>query len=261
MACRRTRNSGSVARTSLSVTLALVLGALATACRGSGGEAPEAKELRLALEARGFAAVARTPFEACHERRLSCACTEKLASYALDAGLPHAAADFLARADATCAAELGVRGLMAEALAYSDRFDDAERKAASVLEALPNEKHALLARARMAFARGNSSEAFVLAERASLAGRGAPAELLRGEIGERLGRYREAREAYLKAVASPVSGREARFRLALLTARAGARAEAEHHLQKLTALGGVEESRMKHARSVVAASGPSPSTP
>jgi hypothetical protein len=99
----------------------------------------------------------------------------------------------------------------------------------------------------------------VHAERASTAGRGAPAELLRGEIGERLGRYRDAREAYLRAVASPLSGREARFRLALLTARAGARAEAEHHLRKLTALGGVEEARMQHARSLVAASAPAPS--
>jgi tetratricopeptide (TPR) repeat protein len=245
----------------MGVRLTLVLGAFAVACRGSGGEAPETKELRLALEARGFTAVVRAEFEACNQRPLTCACTERLATCALDAGLPHATADFLARADATCAAELGVRGLTAEALAYSDRFDDAERKAASVLEALPNEKHALLARARTAFARGSSNESFVLAERASVAGRGAPAELLRGEIGERLGRYREAREAYLRAVASPVSGREARFRLALLTARAGARAEAEHHLQKLTALGGVEESRMKHARRVVAASEPSPSTP
>jgi tetratricopeptide (TPR) repeat protein len=239
--------------------LALALAAVAVSCRGSGGGALHAKELRLALEARGFAAQARAEFEACSQSSLSCPCTQKLATLALDAGLPRAASDFLARADATCAAELGVRALMAEALAYSDRPDDAEQKAASVLEALPEEKHALLARARTAFARGSMGESFVLAERASTAGRGAPAELLRGEIGERLGRYRDAREAYLRAVASPLSGREARFRLALLTARAGARAEAEHHLQKLTALGGVEEARMQHARSLVAASAPAPS--
>jgi tetratricopeptide (TPR) repeat protein len=237
--------------------MALALALLGVACRGD--DAPQTKELRLALEARGFAALARSEFEACNQRSLSCACMERLATCALDAGLPRAAADFLVRAEATCTTELRVRGLTAEALAYSDRIDDAEQKAASVLEALPDEKHALLAKARVAFARGSLGESYVLAERAGSAGRGAPAELLRGEIGERLGRYRETREAYLKAVASPLVAREARFRLALLTARAGARAEAEHHLQKLTALGGVEETRMKHARSVVAASAPSAS--
>jgi tetratricopeptide (TPR) repeat protein len=235
---------------------ALALGALLVSCRGPGA-APQVKELQVALEARGFAAETRAAFDACGKTSLSCACTERLATVALDAGLPRATADFLERAEPSCAAELGVRGLVAEALAYSDRLEDAERKAASVLEARPEEKHALLARARAAFLRGALGEAFALVERAS--GRGAPADLLRGEIAQGLGRYRDAREAYLKAVASPLAAREARFRLALMTARAGARAEAEHHLAKLTTLGGVEEARMKQLRSAVAAAAPSPS--
>jgi tetratricopeptide (TPR) repeat protein len=51
-------------------------------------------------------------------------------------------------------------------------------------------------------------------------------------VGDRLGRYNEAREGYLKALRLHPGLREARFNLALLTLRQGARDEAAHHARK-----------------------------
>jgi tetratricopeptide (TPR) repeat protein len=137
----------------------------------------------------------------------------------------------------------------------------------AVLATSHDEPHAAFARA---WAMGDGPEAIALAERAVKAGRGLPALILLGSmrmragdlerarvafdaaareapkdpravfdaavIAQRQGRYHDAREGYLRALAIDPKMADARYNLVVLTRAGNADGEARHHLHELEAI-------------------------
>lgn len=161
------------------------------------------------------------------------------------------------------------QGARAEALVGSGQADVGLGVAATALGRSPGEPHANFAKAWALSAAGFSPQALAAAEAAVKGGRGVPALLLLGtlrskggdnggardaiEQASRLapdnprvaydigvvaqaeGHYREAREAYLHALALDPKMADARYNLVVLTHSAKADDEARHHLDELAA--------------------------
>ncbi|MBI5513982.1 MAG: tetratricopeptide repeat protein [Deltaproteobacteria bacterium] len=159
-----------------------------------------------------------------------------------------------------------VKVLRAGALARQHPLPSGALAAAREAVALaPSDPHAWVALALTEESLGHAPEALTAARRAVALGAGSAARMLQarlaartgdlsqvraattaapsrdeagalhglGLLAERQGRYNDAREAFLRALAASPGGREPRMHLARLTASAGARDEALHHLEVL----------------------------
>lgn len=205
---------------------------------------------------------ARRARDTCHNPDSS-QCRSVLVPLALDLGLYDAALEALDSAAGPCSECDGMR---AEALAGAGQIEPARQSARRARAARVDDRYAALALA-MAERPGNRRAALEQAKRALLFGRGAPAQVLLAELHLELGQleaaeqelgavieadaqnararlivariadtrdhYRDAREGYFRALELRPDFVEARYRLAKLVYRAGARDEARHHLEKL----------------------------
>lgn len=217
------------------------------------------------LEALAWRKDAESVRRACREPASSCQCVQVAAETALGRDLGQDALEQLDRAPPGCA----LRGLLAEALARSSRFSEAERESKRVLQADPQDPHATYAIAHAHLLRGKPEDARREGQRALSLGRGRPALLLLGLLAyregrlpealgffekmlaldpkdfeahynlgavyHRLDRYRLARESYLAALKLQPRFADARYNMVLLTHQAGASEEAKHHLRKFAA--------------------------
>jgi tetratricopeptide (TPR) repeat protein len=169
--------------------------------------------------------------------------------------------------DNSCKEDAVIDGMRAEALARSNKADQALKAARAVRKTAPDEKHAAYAMAHAFWSKGDIDKTRKHAERAVKQGRGAPAHLLLGLVAIRrndlpqaksefdamlridpndvmarfnlafvdqeMDRYRHAREGYLAVLRLDPRHLDARYNLALLTHSAGAGREAQHHLAEL----------------------------
>jgi tetratricopeptide (TPR) repeat protein len=218
------------------------------------------------------AALSRQPIDRARRTRDTCRspdpveCHTVLVPLALDLGLYDAVPDALDSMAGPCA---DCDGMRAEALAGVGRIEEARHLARRAAKARVDDRHAAMALA-LAERRRDRRAAMEQAKRALLFGRGAPAQVLLAELHLELGqlelaeqelrpvieadaqnataqlgqariadireRYRDAREGYFRALELRPDYVEARYRLAKLVHRAGARDEARHHLEKLRAV-------------------------
>ena len=166
-----------------------------------------------------------------------------------------------------CAASPRHEGGRAEVSVLTGDVKGGMATADGVLATTPEEPHALFARA---YGLGNGPEAIGLAERAVNAGRGVPALILLGSmrlragdvdkarlafdsaakdapndartvfdaavIAQQQGRYHDAREGYLRALALDPKMSDARYNLVILTHARNADDEARHHLSELKSI-------------------------
>jgi len=186
---------------------------------------------------------------------------------ALDADLHGLVPGILDTAPRDCPRWAIMMGERAEALARAGSTDEGERTAQSALKPKPANSYAELALARVAFDKNQMTACAEHAEKALKYGRGAEAERLLGRstlarglfkeaeahyqnvlranpsdveaafsagvCNDKLGRYHQAREAFLQTLNIDPKHEEARKYLVVLTYKAGAKDEARHHLQKL----------------------------
>jgi tetratricopeptide (TPR) repeat protein len=269
--------------------LTLLLAAIATAVfyfsarRDADGADQSHAAIVSALENSRRTADAERVRTACAGRAAgSCACRQEAAARALDRDL-HAEAVAVLAGDPKCASP----GLEAEALARSNRADEAITLAGEVLAAAPTDGHAAYALAHAHYSKGDAARALEAARRAVEARRGAPAHLLAGLIAYhandltaakhefdrmlaldpddvdahynlavvagRENRYRDSREGYLRVLRLSPRHFDARHNLALLTHWAGATTEAKHHLEKLEAVADKDDERVTRLRAALAA--------
>jgi tetratricopeptide (TPR) repeat protein len=240
-----------------------VAGAIAWSRAGRGASA-EVAAIAAAQKQRdaGDRAGALGTLRACAARDLrSCRCADAAEELAVD----HADAWSVVEKAICDSAEHG--GARAEALVATGRAADGLREAAAALARDPKEAHATFARAWALSTSGDSSAAMQAAERAVGAGRGVPALLLLGSlrfgagdaegarplfdeatrlapddaraafdvalVAQKQGRYRDAREGYLRALSIDPKMVDARYNLALLAHGVGADDEARHDLNAL----------------------------
>lgn len=218
------------------------------------------------FEKQGNAADALGVIEACARANgAACSCVGRAVAASLSRGKVTAARAFFAGAAPACQA--GAAGLEAELLAQEGKLTAAVAAAA---RAPKDDPHALYALGLARLAAGDHAAALDLGTRAEAAGGGTAARLLVGSaqlaagdlpgalatflrakaadpasavvvyhlglVGDRQGKYRDARENYLAALRLDAGLAEARYALAVLTARNGALAEAKNHLEKFRAL-------------------------
>jgi tetratricopeptide (TPR) repeat protein len=215
-----------------------------------------------------------------------CDQTEIRVLQALDRDRHAEALALLDGADRSCRKRATLRGMRAEALVRANRTGEALQAAREVLKSEPEEKHAVYTLAHAAWVAGEVDRAHEQARVAVGLGRRAPAHLLLGLIAnsrndlpqaksefdamlrqdandltalfnlafvdQRMNRYRNAREGYLKVLRLDPKHLDARHNLVLLTLGAGARAEAEHHLRKLAEVAPGDE-RVARLRAALAA--------
>ncbi len=225
----------------------------------------------------------------------ACACGEEASSDAIDLGLYDQARGAL-EAPSRCPRTPRRIALTAEALVGTGAIDEGLRQADSALQADPEDRHAVYARAWGTMLKGGDlREARALAEHAVRLGRGPCANLLLGLIEFKLGdvdaaaplfeaalrddptsvqavydnalvaqhrnRYHDAREGYLHALRIDPTFADARYNLVGLTLNAGAVAEAQHHLDELVARHPTDP-RLPALRAALArASAPAPPPP
>ena len=197
----------------------------------------------------------------------ACGCTTRAVERELRARRLQPAARLLERGAASCADAPGFQGLQADVWFRVGRTVDAQRLADAALDRDPRDAHALFASAAALYAAGNSELAVRFAARAEAAGCGDDATLLVGVldlqsgdleraaqafervranqptnpapvynlalIADRAHRYQDAREGYLAALRLDPNLADARYNLAVLTARAGVAGEARHNLEEL----------------------------
>ena len=262
--------TGATARGLFLCLAAVAAGVLATIAL-SQRAGPEDQALALARKQRasGDKAAALATLLSCGVRdRRACRCADEAEELALD--LSHLAEALPVVERARCGDSARHAGVQAEALVAMGRADEGLRQAAAALARDANEPHASFAKAWALSTSGPSPEAVAAAQKAVDGGRGVPALLLLGmlrfrsgdskhardaiEQAARLaptdslvaydlgvvtqgeGHYREAREAYLRALAHDPKLADARYNLALLTHSIGADDEARHHLDELAAI-------------------------
>jgi tetratricopeptide (TPR) repeat protein len=198
----------------------------------------------------------------------ACLCVEQAADLAMDLAHYEDAKRTL-KWEPFCTAP-AVRGLRAEALVATGRTGEGLGAASNLLREKPDEPHASLAKAWALSMSGFSPEALALGE-AALRGRRSVRALLlvaklRAGAGDSTGaraaieeasrlepadprvafdlgiveqgehHYREAREAYLRALSLDPRMADARYQLAVLTHGVQADDEARHHLDELAAI-------------------------
>ena len=228
----------------------------------------EPAALALAFDARraGDAEGEGTILRGCATARAgTCRCADAFAANALDRDRSSDALETVARALEQCGPTAARNGMRAEALA-SLLPRDAALAADAALAEDPNEPHALYAKAavdpspeaRRAYAvravehgrgaRANLQLGVLLLGSGDLDGAAAAFEaVLRASpadaratydlalVAQRRGRYRDAREGYLRALALNPGLVDARYNLVVLTHAGGFDDEARHHLDKLIA--------------------------
>jgi tetratricopeptide (TPR) repeat protein len=199
-----------------------------------------------------------------------CQYAEVASRAALDANLQSLVPPLLDAAPAQCPRSGIFQGQRAEALARAGLAAQAETVANEALKADLTNGYAQLALALAAYDKNQMTQCSTFAGQALLNGRGKEAERLIGRAAlaqgkftdaeshfqavlkadtndveaafsagvcnDKLGRYHQAREAFLLALHIDPKHIEARKYLVLLAHRAGANDEARHHLQKLAEL-------------------------
>jgi tetratricopeptide (TPR) repeat protein len=241
-----------------------------------------------ALRARGDAAAERELGAACgRDPKPSCACVTAAAGYALDLDATSDATTMLDGAPGCTSVAL--KGMRAEVLARSGQLESALVEAAATLDQQPDERHALYAKALVAFKKGLFPQALHDAEAAAAQGRGAPAHVLAGLshlrsgaldrarsefeaalsadpactdarydvalVAQKQGRYRDAREGYLQTLSRDPKHADARYNLAILTNAEGARGEARHHYEKLKEIVPAGDPRLTNLEQLLASGG------
>jgi tetratricopeptide (TPR) repeat protein len=212
-------------------------------------------------------------------------CCSALVPLALDLGLHEAALGALDSMGGRCADSAGMR---AEALAGTGKTKSAQELAGRALATRPEDRYAAMALAMTLEQQGSKRTGVEQANKALLLGRGVPAQVLLGNLHLELGRldtaeqefrrvveldaenaparlglariadlrghYHDAREGYFDALRLRPDYVEARYLLAKLVYRAGARAEAEHHLEKLRAVAAPGDARLQELEQTLSAS-------
>jgi tetratricopeptide (TPR) repeat protein len=211
---------------------------------------------------------ALTTLQGCAAREpRACACADAAEELAVD--LSRYAEAWAAVEKVTCRAARHA-GARAEALVATGHTPDGMREADAALALDAGEAHATYARAWALSLGGDAQAAAQAARRAVDLGRGVPAMLLLGMlsfdagdvagartafekaavlapgdarvlydqalVAQKQGRYRDAREGYLRALAVDPKMADARYNLVVLTHAAGADDEARHHLDLLAAI-------------------------
>jgi tetratricopeptide (TPR) repeat protein len=234
-----------------------------TATRASRPTEERAVRLASAQRAAGDRAGALASLLACATRApRACACADDAAELAIDLGRYPEAWQALEHSE--CAPSPRHLGARAEALVATGRVLEGAHDADEALALDAREPHACFARA---WALGTGPEARALAQRAVDGGRGVPALLLTGSlrmndgdlagalmafeqaeqlapsdartafnvalVAQKQGRFRDAREGYLRALALDPKMADARYNLVLLTHGVGANDEANHDLDEL----------------------------
>jgi tetratricopeptide (TPR) repeat protein len=255
----------------LAVVLGLIgVGATVGAFR-AGRSSPEDLALRRARAQRAggdLSGAFSTLVECVRSVPRACRCADDAMELAVDANR-YGDGIFAAHESQSCASARHAGGL-AELLVATGRLERGLETAATALAQAPDEPHACLAKAWALSTRGSSPEALDLAERAVRAHRGVPALLVLAILREgandhagarlaieqaaRLGaddarvayelgvveagdrHYREAREAFLHALALDPKLADARYQLALLAHSVRADDEARHDLDELATI-------------------------
>lgn len=241
------------------------------------------------LRRRGYRDDAARLEESCADAGREEACLEATLILALNRKL-HAEALDLLNALTGDIGETAYRGMRAEALARSDRPDEAWTVLAASSEG--TDPFAEYARGYLAYRAGDSAAAKGHLERAIELGRKAPAHLLSALVAfqegdfdrarrhsefavkldpsdvdaaynlavldQRDDRYHAAREGYLRALRLDPTHQGARYNLTLLTHGAGAGPEARHNLEKFRGLVGNDDPRVHALESLL---GPPPPIP
>lgn len=230
-----------------------------------------------ALEAAERPARAEQLRRACAEP--DCGCVEVTAAALLELGDDVQAPKLIAGVEEQCGEDLRIQGVLAEVAARAGRHSQGQRLAEDLLQRDPENPYAHLALALVAFEdKTKMGETRSAAQKAAELGRGPDALRLLGlaaaaqgeldlakehleaalreaprdleiafnlaSVSDRLGRYRDTREGYLRVLRIDPKHAEARFRLAAMTHRAGARAEADHHRRKLAEIVGPDDERL-----------------
>jgi tetratricopeptide (TPR) repeat protein len=255
----------------VAVGVAGVGAALWTGRRASRTASPEDGALEIAAKqtAAGDRAGALATLTACVARdSVACRCAEQAGDLAVDLGRYEDAWTVI-KWSPLCETPRA-RAINAESLVGRGRTDEALRAASAVLAQEPDEPRAAFAKAWALSIVVPSPEALALAEAAVRGRRSVPALLLVARlrakahdvegahtaIAEAAGidpadsrvplelgvveqgehHYRDAREAYLRALALDPKAADARYRLVVLTHAAHADDEARHHLDELAAI-------------------------
>lgn len=242
------------------------------------------------LEADGRPGPAKRVKEACGAG-VSCACRQATAHAALDGDL-HAEALAVLAQDPACGAEIKSQGMQAEALARSGKSDDAVAKANDVLKSSAEDPFATYALAVNAVVRRDSQTALREAAAAARRGRGGAAHLVAAlvyfheksydaakvelnrmleldasdldalynlaVIAQMQGRYRDAREGYLKVLQQAPKHADSRYNLGVMTHSIGALDETRHNLARLKEIVPSDDARVKQLELLLAAPPPSP---
>ncbi len=223
----------------------------------------------------------------------ACRCSEAAAELAIDIN-QYPAARVAIEMTPACPPSPRHLGERAEVAVAEGRTDEGRRLADQALGEDPHEPHACFAKAWALNATESSPAALDAAECAVRGGRGAPALLvlavLRSRANDRAGardalqkaavlapgdahvafdlgvieaqdqHYREAREAFLHALALDPKLADARYELVVLTHGAKADDEARHHLDELAAIA-PDDPRLADLRAALARGGPKAQAP
>jgi tetratricopeptide (TPR) repeat protein len=197
----------------------------------------------------------------------ACTCVSRAADSALDAHHYTDATALTGRAALECFTVAPLLGARAEGLAGEGKLEEAARAAAAALRLHERDAHAVYAKALVALGRGDRAESLRFAREAVGFGRGTEARVFiagllmqsgdRGgaesELKDALavdpasvpalydlallaqeeGRYRAAREGYLRVVSLDPGALDARYNLVILTHGIGADAEASYHIDEM----------------------------
>jgi tetratricopeptide (TPR) repeat protein len=248
-----------------------------------------------ALRDAGYNADSLALAQACKVAADGCRCDELAAQAALDADLAKPALLVAEHALRACPGKGILTGERAEALARDEKSDEAARTADAALALEPKNGFAKLALARVAFHRSQMTNCHDYAKSALELGRGPEAERWLGRallakgvfagakphfehllaarprdleatfsIGicaDHLGRFRDAREAFLRTLQINPKHRQAREHLFAMTFRAGALDEARHHLDKLAEIVPADDAQLAQFRETLAAGPKGAGTP
>jgi tetratricopeptide (TPR) repeat protein len=222
-----------------------------------------------AMRANGDPRAALAILDACvRANPRACACGDGVAEIALAEDSLGVAMDALERGRSYCADDPRFAGLRAEALVRTNRFAVAAPLADAALSKSPHDPHAIFAKSMVLLANGSFDFALQLAREArdskelsfegtllldrvwiargdlllaeedlrnlrSTHPNSAAVMYLLGQVEDRSDHYHDAREDYLAALRLDAAYADARYMLALLTARHGAMPEAQYNAEQL----------------------------
>jgi tetratricopeptide (TPR) repeat protein len=247
--------------------LIVIAAVIATGLHRANGAEQAALAQARAQRAKGDDAGALATLLACGRNPKACRCADEAEELSVDLGRYDDALHAVGSRECNAPRDLGAR---AEALVASGRKPEGVVEAAIALARSPAEPHANFAKGWALSAAGFAQEALAPTEAAVRGGRGVPALLLlatlraqagdsrgshdaigqaarlapdnarvafdTGVVAQSEGRYRDAREAYLRALALDPRMADARYNLVVLTHSIKADDEARHHLDVLAAI-------------------------